>query len=49
MDTFKGVIAFLAVVLNTLFWCIFLLSIAVFKLIIPIEGWKRLCTKLIIN
>ena len=49
MDIFKGVIAFLAVVLNTLFWCIFLLSIAVFKLIIPIEGWKRLCTKLIIN
>ena len=49
MDIFKGVIAFLAVVLNTLFWCIFLLSVAVFKLIIPIEGWKRLCTKLIIN
>ena len=49
MEILVGILAFLAIVLNTLFWCIFLLSIAIFKLLIPIEDWKRLCTKLIIN
>ena len=39
----------MAVVINTLFWCLFLLTIAIFKLLIPTESWKRLCTKLIIN
>ena len=49
MDNIKGVLGFLAVVINTLFWCLFLLTIAIFKLLIPMESWKRLCTKLIIN
>lgn len=49
METLKGILAFISVVVNTLFWCIFLLSIAVLKLLIPFKGWKRLCTKLIIN
>ena len=49
METIKGVLSFLAVVINTLFWCLFLLTIAIFKLLIPTESWKRLCTKLIIN
>lgn len=39
----------MAVVINTLFWCLFLLTIAIFKLLIPTDSWKRLCTKLIIN
>ncbi len=49
MENIKGVLGFLAVVINTLFWCLFLLTIAIFKLLIPTESWKRLCTKLIIN
>ena len=49
MEILVGILAFLAIVLNTLFWCVFLLTIAIFKLLIPIETWKRLCTKLIIN
>ena len=49
MEILIGILAFLAIVFNTLFWCIFLLSIAIFKLLIPLENWKRLCTKLIIK
>ena len=49
MENIKGVLGFVAVVINTLFWCLFLLTIANFKLLIPTESWKRLCTKLIIN
>tara|TARA_B100000575_G_scaffold280893_1_gene270920 strand:- start:1774 stop:2643 length:870 start_codon:yes stop_codon:yes gene_type:complete len=49
MEILRGILSFLAVVLNTLFWCIFLLSIAVLKLLIPVEAWKRICTKIIIN
>ena len=49
MENIKGLLGFLAVVTNTLFWCLFLLTIAIFKLLIPTESWKRLCTKLIIN
>ena len=49
MEVLVGILAFLAIILNTLFWCAFLLTIAIFKLLIPIKTWKRLCTKLIIN
>ena len=49
MENIKGVLGFVAVVINTRFWCLFLLTIAIFKLLIPTESWKRLCTKLIIN
>ncbi len=49
MEILRGILSFLAVVLNTLFWCIFLLSVAVLKLLVPVEAWKRFCTKIIIN
>ena len=49
MEIIRGVLGLFAVVFNTLFWCIFLLSIAILKLLLPIESWKRVCTKLIIN
>ncbi len=48
MSFLKGVICFLLLVFNTLFWCIFLLSFAVIKLIIPFESSKRIFTHLII-
>jgi len=49
MEFLKGALAFILLVFNTLFWCAFLLSIAILKLLFPIESWKRLCTRLIIN
>ena len=49
IEILRGVLSFAAVVLNTLFWCVFLLSVAILKLIIPIETWKRFRTKIIIN
>jgi len=49
MEILRGILSFLAVVLNTLFWCIFLLSVAVLKLLVPVEAWKKVCTKIIIN
>ena len=48
MSFLTGVICFLLLVFNTLFWCIFLLSLAVIKLIIPLESSKRIFTHLII-
>ena len=48
MVIFIGALSSILVVVNTLFWCFFLLSIAVLKLLVPIESFKRLCTKWII-
>ena len=48
MAIFIGSFSFFLIVVNTLFWCFFLLSIAVLKLLVPIESFKRLCTKWII-
>ena len=48
MAIFTGALSFLLLVINTLFWCSVLLAIAVFKLLLPIESWKTLCTKWII-
>ena len=48
MAIFTGALSFLLLVINTLFWCSFLLTIAIFKLLLPIESWKTLCTKWII-
>lgn len=48
MSLLKGVICFLLLTLNTLFWCIFLLSLAIIKLLIPLETSKRVFTYLII-
>lgn len=43
-----GIISALLLTLNTLFWCTFLYIPAILKLIIPIHGWRVLCTKVII-
>jgi len=48
MRALIGITAFLLVVINTLFWCIFLLSFGVFKLLLPLRSWKVFFTKLII-
>ncbi len=48
MSLLKGVMCFLLLTLNTLFWCIFLLSLAIIKLLIPLETSKRVFTYLII-
>ena len=38
----RGVIAFAALVLNTLFWCALLLTLSLFKLALPFAGVRRL-------
>ena len=48
MAIFTGALSFLLIVINTFFWCSLLLTIAIFKLLVPIESWKTLCTKWII-
>lgn len=48
MQILVGVLAFAFLVINTLFWCFFLLSVAICKLLVPLESWKTLCTKWII-
>ena len=48
MSSLKGLMCFLLVILNTLFWCIFLLGLAILKLLIPLESSKRVFTHLII-
>jgi 1-acyl-sn-glycerol-3-phosphate acyltransferase len=48
MAIFTGAFSFFLIVINTFFWCSFLLTIAIFKLLLPIESWKTLCTKWII-
>tara|TARA_Y100001936_G_C16090397_1_gene685628 strand:+ start:2802 stop:3662 length:861 start_codon:yes stop_codon:yes gene_type:complete len=49
MKYYKGIICLILIIINTLFWCVFLLSLALLKLIIPIESSKILFTKLIIT
>lgn len=44
----RGGIAIIALTLNIIFWCIPLLIIAFFKLIIPIPAWRKVSTKMLI-
>ena len=48
MSFFIGILAFTSIVINTLFWCFFLLTLALLKFLIPLEKWKIFCTKWII-
>jgi 1-acyl-sn-glycerol-3-phosphate acyltransferase len=41
-----GGIASLAIVLNTLFWCLILYLVAIAKLIVPLKAWRKRCTQL---
>ncbi len=40
-----GGIAAIAIFFNTLFWCLILYTIAVAKLLVPIQAWRKQCTK----
>jgi 1-acyl-sn-glycerol-3-phosphate acyltransferase len=42
----RGSLSLLVIVLNTIFWCLLLFLIALFKLVIPVPGWRLLCGKL---
>ena len=37
----KGPLAFLLLVINTLFWCVFLFAFALIKLVLPFGGVRR--------
>lgn len=41
-----GGIASIAIFFNTLFWCLVLYTVAIAKLLVPIEAWRKQCTKL---
>ncbi|HVK61422.1 MAG TPA: acyltransferase [Bdellovibrionales bacterium] len=44
----KGILGFTLWTLNTAFWCVFIYIVAVFKLIIPINGFRKVCTDIMI-
>ena len=44
----RGGVAFLLLILNTLFWCALLLGLALVKLIVPIPSWRAALTKTLI-
>lgn len=48
-NTLRGIISFLAIILNTFFCCIPFFAVAFFKIIIPHAGWRKYCTKQIIT
>ena len=43
-----GGLASIAIFLNTLFWCLLLYVAAIFKLIVPLRGWRKQWTKIAI-
>ena len=43
-----GGLASIAIFLNTLFWCLLLYVAAIFKLIVPLKGWRKQWTKIAI-
>jgi len=45
--TLKGVLASVFYAINTIFWCIPIMAIAVLKLIIPFSPWRKLCSTVI--
>ncbi len=42
----RGVMSFVVLLLNTVFWCSLLFMIALLKLLIPIDGWRIACLRL---
>ena len=40
-----GSLTFLLFVLNTVFWCVLLFALTLAKLVVPVRGWRRLCSK----
>lgn len=46
IDMARGSIAFLLIVVNTLFWVLFFLyPLALLKFAVPVEGWRKLCNR----
>ena len=43
----RGSLAFLGIVLNTVFWCLLLFPAAFIKLIVPIPGFRRFMNKVL--
>ncbi len=41
---FVGSLTFLLFVLSTLFWCSLLFALTLAKLLVPLSGWRRLCS-----
>ncbi|MFZ5570493.1 MAG: acyltransferase [Thermodesulfobacteriota bacterium] len=47
--TVRGIIGFIAIILNTFFCCIPFFTVALLKITIPHAGWRQYCTRQIIT
>ncbi len=45
----RGTISFLIYLANTMFWSVPLFTLALLKLLIPINGWRAFCSKMLIK
>ncbi|MCU0822622.1 MAG: acyltransferase [Spirochaetes bacterium] len=43
----KGVVALIFLCINTLFWCIPLFVFAFVKAVLPLNGWRKICDKIL--
>lgn len=43
----RGALTFALYLLNTLFWCTLLFPVALLKLAVPVEGWRRVCNRVL--
>ncbi len=46
-DPLRGVFSLLVVAVNTIFWCSLLFLVALLKIVIPINGWRIFCSRLL--
>ncbi len=46
-ETIRGSLSLLLYMLNTIFWCIPLFAFAFAKAIIPLDSWRRKCTRIL--
>ena len=43
----RGVLSFSGYILNTLFWCVPILSFGFLKAVVPLTAWRRLCSRIV--
>jgi len=44
----RGSLSFLLILINTIFWCAWLYLVAILKLLIPVNGWRKFCNRILI-
>jgi 1-acyl-sn-glycerol-3-phosphate acyltransferase len=46
-DPLRGVFSLVVLAVNTIFWCSLLFLVALLKIVIPINGWRIFCSRLL--